>query len=77
MSSSTAEILIPGSYKVLSIFLDNGSNTRDFRPTKSSASLQSNGSEPEFGHMVVALHVHMEGFLAIAGVEIEPVRSSP
>ena len=44
---------------------------------KSAASLQSDGIEPDFRNLVVALHMHMRRLFSIAGVEEETVWTDP
>ncbi len=56
---------------------DNTGNTPDFRRTKPAACLQPNGGEPELRNIVISLHMHVTGFLPIAGIEEKPVRPLP
>ena len=67
---STAEILIPRLYEFPSMVFDNTGNTPNFRWTKPAACLQPNGGEPELRNVVISLHMHMAGFLTIAGIEV-------
>ena len=41
----------------------------NFRWTKPAACLQPNGGEPELRNIVISHHMHMTGFLTIAGIE--------
>ena len=74
---STAEILIPRPYEFPSMFFGYPCNTRKFGPTETAASLQPNGFEPELCNIGVSLHMHMTGFLTVAGVEEKPVWPPP
>ena len=74
---STAEILIPRLYELPSMVFDNTGNAPNFRWTKPAACLQPNGGEPELRNIVISHHMHMAGFLTIAGIEEEPVRPLP
>ena len=51
---------------------DNTRKTGNFGRTKTAACLQPNGGEPELRNIVISLHMHMTGFLTIAGVEENP-----
>ena len=73
--SLTPEMLIPRLYEFLLMFFNNPENTPNFRFTESAAFLQLDRFEPEFRNAIVALYVHVTGFVAIAGVEEKPVRS--
>ena len=70
---STAEILIPRLYKFPSMVFDNTRNTHNFDRTKPAASLQPDRLKPKLRNVVAPLHMHMTGFVAIAGIEEEPV----
>ena len=74
---STAEILIPRLYEFPSMVFDNTGNAPNLRWTKPAACLQPNGGEPELRNIVISHHMHMTGFLTIAGIEEEPVRPLP
>ena len=74
---STTEILIPRLYEFPSMFFDYACNTRKFSLTKTAASLQPNGFEPELRNTVVSFHMHVTGFPTVAGVEEKPVWPPP
>jgi len=48
----------------------------EFTATKTAAALQSHRIEPELGNSIIAFNVDMFWFVAITGVEEEPIRSN-
>ncbi len=44
---------------------------------ETAASLQPDGIDPELGDIVVTLHVYVERFIPISGIEEEPVGPEP
>jgi hypothetical protein len=71
------EVFIPTPPQALLVLFYKLANPIEFLVAKSPAPLQSDGIEPEFRGVILTLDVNMGWFIAITGIEEEPVRSSP
>ena len=76
-SRSTPEVFIPSLHKLYVMIPDDFVNSTEFCPIKATASLQPDRIEPEPGDLVLTLDVNVLRFIAIAGVEEQPVRPYP
>lgn len=55
------------------VICDDFMDSPDISPAEPAATLKSNGIKPEFGDIVIALDMHMLRFIAITGIEEEPI----
>jgi len=58
------------------MFIDDFVNLADFYPIESSTALQSDRIKPKLGDILIALHANVPGFIAIAGIKEESIRSN-
>jgi len=70
---STTKVLIPTPNQVFPILFYDLLDAIEFATAKTAAALQSHRIEPELGDLIVALNVDVFWFVAITGVEVEPI----
>jgi len=73
---STTKVLIPTPNQVFSALFHDLLDAIEFATAKTAAALQSHRIEPELGNVIFTLNVDMFWFVAITGVEVEPIRSN-
>lgn len=74
---STAEKVIPGIRQLLVMFGNNLLDPPQLLSGEASATFEPDGNKPEFGFALIALHVNMSRFIAVASVKEKPIRSTP
>jgi hypothetical protein len=65
---------MPSLHQLALIIRYNALNVHDLLPTESATSGESHRFQPKLCQPILSLHVHVQRFVAVAGIEEQPVR---
>ena len=70
---SIAKVLIPCPHQSVHILFHNPMKLTDLIPAEPSAVVQSDRVEPEFGHRILSLDMHVSRFIPVTSIEEKPL----